>query len=54
MTTIYRNGRFWVIDAATSRTVETFPSYPDFGTAREAIGDAWQDSTLAQDEGRDL
>ena len=54
MTTIFRNGRFWVINAVTGADVETSPSFATFQAARDAIGGAWQDSTLAQDEALDL
>jgi hypothetical protein len=50
MTTMYRNGRFWVIDAVTGGDVETFSSFATWQAARDAVGSAWCDSTLAADE----
>lgn len=41
MTTLYRNGMFWIIDTATGVLVETFPPFDTWQQARDAIGDRW-------------
>lgn len=41
MTTMYTDGKFWVIDAVTGQPIDGFPPYATFAEAREVIGDRW-------------
>lgn len=47
MTTTYRNGQFWIIDAVSGDLIETFPPFNTLAEAQTAVGSDWVDFTTA-------
>lgn len=46
LTTMYSNGRFWVVNSVTFKKVSGYPSFATIDEAIEAIGDLYEDPQL--------